>query len=139
MEKGIANLSLEYVEESYDNPKVITLYADGNLIVDKQDLRENMNYSISAATIKIVIESIKNKGIKHKLLFYLLSILDIYNGFGLKSIVHSRMRYVLILKVTGNEAYITVKFDAEQTKDPFSIRKSNHVEVVSWEKTTRNK
>jgi hypothetical protein len=140
MEKLVANLSLEYIEDSFDNfPSVITIFSDDNIIVDKKDISKNMDFCLSATTIKIVIESMKNKGNKYRFIFYLLAILDIiFNGFGLKSIVNSRIKYVLNLKITGKEAYISVKFDAYQTKDPFSIGKSNNVEVVSCEKT-RNK
>ncbi|RAP78535.1 hypothetical protein [Paenibacillus montanisoli] len=113
--------------------------SDDNIVVDKEDLSKKMDFCLSATRIKIVIESMKNKGNKYRFIFYLISILDsIFNGFGLKSIVNSRIKYVLNLKITGEEAYISVKFDAYQNKDPFLIGKSNNVEVVSCEKT-RNK
>jgi hypothetical protein len=139
MEKLVANLSLEYIEDTFDNfPRVITIYSDENIIVDKKDISENMDFCLSATTIKIVIESMLNKGNKYRFISYLLVILDsIFNGFGLKSIINSRIKYVLNLKITGKEAYISIKFDAFYTKDPFFIGKSNNIEVVSFEKTRK--
>ena len=102
MEKSVANLSLEYIEDPID-ARVITIFSDDNIIVDKKDISKNMDFCLSATTIKIVIESMKNKGIKYRFIFYLSAILDIiFNGYdaetgnirGLKSIVNSRIKYV---------------------------------------------
>jgi hypothetical protein len=142
----VANLSLNYIDDTIES-RVITIFSDDNIIVDKKVISINMEFCLSGTTIKIVIERMKNKGYKYRLIFYLTAILDIVTyGYdaetgsvrGLKSIVNSRFKYVLNLKITGKEAYISVKFDANQTKYPFSIGKSNNIEVVSCEKT-RNK
>ncbi|GMK47012.1 hypothetical protein PghCCS26_41410 [Paenibacillus glycanilyticus] len=41
MENLTANLSLEYIEDPFDDsPRTITIYCDENTIVDKKDLSE---------------------------------------------------------------------------------------------------
>ncbi|MCK9861798.1 hypothetical protein [Paenibacillus sp. ATY16] len=85
MENLTANLSLEYIEDPFEHsPRTITIYCDENIIVDKKDLSEKMDFCLTASTIKIVIESIKNKSSLYKFYFYLLVIFEgIFNSFGL--------------------------------------------------------
>lgn len=131
MGKTAANLYLEYIEYSSDNPRVLTILTDDNIVEDQIDIAEIMDFSLTGTTIEVVIESIVNKGIKYRLFFYLITILEaIFSGYGSGSIFKTKVKYVLKLKLTGQEANIAVKFDDINTKNPFSIRKSSNVEVV---------
>jgi hypothetical protein len=139
MGKTVANLYLEYIENSYDNhPRVLTILSDDIIVEDKIDITENMDFSLSGTTIEVVIESIVNKGMKYRLFFYLITILEaIFSGYGSGSVFKTKVKYVLKLKLTGQEANISVKFDDINTKNPFSIRKSSNVEVVSCGKAKK--
>ncbi|GLX70515.1 hypothetical protein [Paenibacillus glycanilyticus] len=141
MDKPVINLSLEYIDTPDDFHRTITIFGDDQIIVDARDISEQMDFRLSATTIRIVLESMKNKNKKNRLLVCLMTvvftIIDLLTAGSsgiLSSFVHSMSNYELNLKTTGNEANISIQFDSSYFQEPFIIKNSDHVKVISWRK-----